>query len=113
MLFRSALFNDFEEVNSVSVPTLASSWLEPDPSSPSTSAAWQCDGPTSSPGDEVSGPVTPSSEEPQCPRCSRGMEVRRNRQSGAQFYGCSGFPGCRETYSLEVGRAFARHRRAE
>jgi restriction system protein len=32
-----------------------------------------------------------------CPRCGSSMVVRKNRSSGEEFLGCSGFPACRQT----------------
>ncbi len=37
-----------------------------------------------------------------CPRCHSGILVmRKNRKDGSEFYGCSNFPRCRFTCSLE------------
>lgn len=35
-----------------------------------------------------------------CPRCHSEMILRRNRNSGEWFLGCTGFPDCRTTISL-------------
>lgn len=35
-----------------------------------------------------------------CPRCGRVMVLRRGRASGAAFWGCTGYPGCRGTRRL-------------
>ena len=35
-----------------------------------------------------------------CPNCGKDMRVLRNRASGKQFTGCSGYPDCRTTYPL-------------
>ena len=32
---------------------------------------------------------------PVCPYCRSAMVLRRGRQSGNQFWGCSTYPGCR------------------
>lgn len=34
---------------------------------------------------------------PACPTCTRAMVRRRNRRSGEQFWGCSGYPDCKGT----------------
>lgn len=49
---------------------------------------------TSLPGARASAAPSPH-EPPACPRCNRRM-IRRNGPHGA-FYGCSGYPDCRET----------------
>jgi restriction system protein len=40
-----------------------------------------------------------------CPRCEREMILRTARKGakeGGQFWGCSGFPGCRQTMPFEA-----------
>lgn len=36
-----------------------------------------------------------------CPECGKPMVQRRNRSSGEMFWGCSGYPDCKFTYSAE------------
>ena len=36
---------------------------------------------------------------PACPKCKAPMVLRRRRQDGSEFFGCSRFPECRETLS--------------
>jgi hypothetical protein len=40
---------------------------------------------------------------PTCNRCGESMVVRRRRNDGNQFYGCSAFPRCRHTQPLAEG----------
>jgi restriction system protein len=45
-------------------------------------------------------PTQPASESdtaPACPSCGKTMITRRNRRSGASFWGCTGYPSCRGT----------------
>jgi hypothetical protein len=36
-----------------------------------------------------------------CPRCGRQLAVRRNKNTGEEFMGCTGFPKCRYTAQME------------
>jgi len=36
-----------------------------------------------------------------CPNCGGNIIIRRNSKTGDRFYGCSGFPKCRYTKSLD------------
>ena len=38
---------------------------------------------------------------PECPECGEDMVVRTNRTTGEQFYGCSMYPSCDETESID------------
>lgn len=40
--------------------------------------------------------------EPECPECGEDMVIRRNGQTGEQFYGCSMFPQCDGTAQIET-----------
>ena len=44
-------------------------------------------------------PGTSSSVVGNCPKCGEDMIIRSSR-SGDQFVGCTGFPKCKNTYSL-------------
>ncbi|MGE4546091.1 MAG: restriction endonuclease [Pedobacter sp.] len=48
-------------------------------------------------------PIQPSNFVPQCPKCGKSL-VRRvtnhGRHAGREFWGCSGFPSCRHTASI-------------
>jgi hypothetical protein len=35
-----------------------------------------------------------------CPKCGLELVVRTNSQSGANFYGCKGFPKCKHSQSM-------------
>lgn len=35
-----------------------------------------------------------------CPSCGKPMRLRKNGKTGAEFFGCSGFPACRQTFSV-------------
>ena len=39
-------------------------------------------------------------EEKRCPKCERQM-VKRPSRNGGQFWGCSGFPRCRQTMEIK------------
>jgi len=43
-----------------------------------------------------------------CPRCGAPMVTRRNRSSGEEFLGCSGFPSCRATLAFATGQSSSR-----
>lgn len=46
----------------------------------------------------------PNSKVPSCPKCGRTMVLRiarQGRHAGERFWGCSGFPECRKTLSLD------------
>ncbi len=38
---------------------------------------------------------------PECPGCGEDMVIRTNRITGEQFYGCSMYPQCDETESID------------
>ncbi|WP_443070028.1 topoisomerase DNA-binding C4 zinc finger domain-containing protein [Sulfurospirillum sp.] len=38
---------------------------------------------------------TPTSSTKTCSRCGKEMVLRHNRQTAEAFYGCSGYPKCR------------------
>lgn len=38
--------------------------------------------------------------EPECPECGEDMVKRRNRATGEEFYGCSMYPQCDGTVSI-------------
>ncbi len=43
--------------------------------------------------------------DPSCPKCGESMvrrTARRGRNAGSDFWGCSGFPGCRGTISIRL-----------
>lgn len=40
---------------------------------------------------------------PTCPKCSAGMMFRQNRTTGQSFWGCSRYPHCRSTRTIENG----------
>ena len=45
----------------------------------------------------------PSDRSPSCPKCAKPMVLRTaktGRNAGQQFWGCSGYPGCREVVRL-------------
>ena len=46
---------------------------------------------------DVSDAVSRHPRVPACPRCMAPMVLRRRRQDGSEFFGCSRFPACRET----------------
>lgn len=52
-----------------------------------------------SPAPRIASPATTSTVTPTCPRCGRPM-VERNSARG-KFWGCSGFPACRNTAPIE------------
>lgn len=35
-----------------------------------------------------------------CPCCGQTLTIRRNRESGEEFFGCSGYPACTYTEPL-------------
>ena len=37
-----------------------------------------------------------------CPRCGKTLDIRVNRKTGGEFYGCKGYPSCRYTETIEV-----------
>ena len=39
----------------------------------------------------------PSDKSPECPRCGSAMVIRRARQTGQEFWGCSTYPKCAGT----------------
>ena len=48
-------------------------------------------------------PTDPSDKAPDCPLCGKLLVLRTARQgprAGSQFWGCSGYPGCKGTRSL-------------
>ena len=45
-------------------------------------------------------PPPPPSLAPECPRCRLPMLRRKNRSTGAPFWGCPNFPGCRATVPI-------------
>jgi len=50
-------------------------------------------------------PATPAQAAPDCPRCGKPMALRTARKgerAGSQFWGCSGFPECKGTRTLEA-----------
>lgn len=44
-------------------------------------------------------------DEPKCPKCNSPMVKRFRRVDGVPFYGCSRFPDCRGTVSIEIMQA--------
>ena len=40
--------------------------------------------------------------QPHCPRCSAALVVRTNHTDGHLFYGCSNYPKCRFTKSIDA-----------
>lgn len=36
-----------------------------------------------------------------CPKCGKDMIVRQRKSDGSAFFGCAGFPQCRETMSIK------------
>jgi len=48
--------------------------------------------------------AAPGPKAPDCPRCGKPMALRTARkgpQAGSQFWGCSGYPGCKGTKALD------------
>lgn len=43
------------------------------------------------------------SNQPRCPRCAGALVIRTNRNDGHLFYGCSNYPKCRYTKSIDSG----------
>jgi len=41
---------------------------------------------------------------PKCPACRLFMVKRRNRETLEEFYGCTAYPACRESYSVEQAK---------
>jgi DNA topoisomerase-3 len=41
-----------------------------------------------------------SSDVPKCPKCQRAMVRRKSSKTGNEFWGCSGFPKCREIINI-------------
>lgn len=40
-------------------------------------------------------------DEVACPKCGKVMKLRKNKTNGQYFYGCSGYPNCKTTMSLD------------
>ena len=38
----------------------------------------------------------------ECPECGSPLKLRRNREAGNQFLGCSGYPECKHTEEYEA-----------
>lgn len=47
----------------------------------------------------VTNPAVAGPTAPDCPLCSEAMQLRTNRQSGLQFWGCGNYPKCKGTRS--------------
>jgi ssDNA-binding Zn-finger/Zn-ribbon topoisomerase 1 len=44
---------------------------------------------------------------PRCPECRLIMVKRRNRETLEEFYGCSAYPACKGSYSIEQAKRVA------
>lgn len=72
---------------------------QPSPQQPSASLVPECRCPTC-------GQLTEVDLSARCPRCGKAMLIRRNKKSNSQFIGCSGYPECKQTFTMARYKLF-------